>query len=127
MKTQVGKRIRNLRESRGFSQEELADRLNISRSAYERIENGKSNSWAAQLEKLSEIFEVAPEYFLKKDSNEQANHSQSGGIALQNNGNIKTINNLSDKLIEQFELRLKEKDVIIRDLKKQLNDLRIKG
>lgn len=56
MKAKVGKRIRKLRLERGFSQEDLAEQLNISRSAYERIENGKSNSWATQLENISTIF-----------------------------------------------------------------------
>lgn len=45
-------------------------------------------------------------------------------MALQNNGKIKTINTLSDKRIDQFELRLKEKDTIIHELKKGLNDIK---
>lgn len=49
MKDKVAKRIKNLRQAKGISQEEIADRLNISRSAYERMENGKSHSWATHL------------------------------------------------------------------------------
>tara|TARA_B110000093_G_C12654356_1_gene279562 strand:+ start:32 stop:322 length:291 start_codon:yes stop_codon:yes gene_type:complete len=80
MKEVVAKRIKGLRELRGFSQEEIADRLHISRSAYERIENGKSQSWATHLGSLVEVFEVTPEYFVKEETQ------------VQNNGTINTIN-----------------------------------
>lgn len=53
IKETVAKRIKGLREQKGFSQEEIADRLNISRSAYERMENGKSQSWATHLGSLA--------------------------------------------------------------------------
>lgn len=85
---------------------EIADRLNISRSAYERMENGKSQSWATHLESLAEFFHVRPEYFVKEASQEQNNEKQKGGIALQNNGSKTTINYLSEKLIEQYEKRI---------------------
>lgn len=126
MKEKVGKRIKSLREQKGLSQEELADNLNISRSAYERMENGKSNSWATHLEQLSTFFEVEPEYFLQNDDkNVQHIENFNGGLAFQNS-KIKTLNALSEKLIEQYdarceqyEARLKEKDEIILLLKTQ--------
>lgn len=67
MKEKVGKRIKTLRNTNGYSQEEVAKKLNISRSAYERMESGKSNSWGCHLEKLSEIFEVEPKYFVQQN------------------------------------------------------------
>ncbi len=106
MKEKVAKRIKKLRELRGFSQEDIADRLNISRSAYERMENGKSQSWATHLANLADVFEVSPEYFVKEDTQVQNNESQEGGLSLQNNGTINTINYLSEKLIEQYEKRI---------------------
>lgn len=106
MKVQVGERLKKLREVKGYSQEEVADGLHISRSAYERMENGKSHTWASQLENLATFFEVSPEYFVKETPNEQNNQDQKGGIALQNNGTINTINYLSEKLIEQYEKRI---------------------
>jgi len=45
MNIQIGSKIRRLRENKGFSQEEMAERLQISRSAYSRIESGETNSW----------------------------------------------------------------------------------
>jgi transcriptional regulator with XRE-family HTH domain len=40
MNATIGKRIRKYREEKGISQEELAEKLHISRSTYQRIENG---------------------------------------------------------------------------------------
>lgn len=115
MKDKVAKRIKNLREVKGISQEEIADRLNISRSAYERMENGKSQSWATHLVSLADFFDVSPEYFVKEESQEQNNDKQNGGIALQNNGTINTINYLSEKLIEQYEKRIQFLEVQLRN------------
>ena len=88
----------------------VAEKLHISQSAYARIESGESNSWANHLEKLSEIFEVKPENFLKDDLNnlEQENTEQKGGMAFQFVGTINTINSLSEKIIELYENQIKD-------------------
>lgn len=44
------------------------------------------------------------------------NHNQQGG----NSTNAIIINQLSEKLIQQYEERIKEKDEIIKDLKKRM-------
>ena len=106
MTTAVANKIRNLRKAKGYSQEEVAERLSISQSAYARIERGESHSWAAHLEKLSEIFEVKPEDLLSDDINNFNSLDQLGGFAFQNVGTINTINSLSEKLIEQYEVRI---------------------
>src|SRR5690554_5093872 len=102
MKEKIGKRIRELRVEQGHSQEIMAEKLHISRSAYERIENGKSNSWANHLEGLSKVFEVSPDYFLKEDNNTLQDENQSGGLEVQSNREIKTPNSLPEKLFEEF-------------------------
>lgn len=37
----LGERIRSVREQRGYSQEQLANKMNINRSTISKIENGK--------------------------------------------------------------------------------------
>ena len=97
MTTAVANKIKNLRKAKGYSQEEVAERLSISQSAYARIERGESHSWSAHLEKLSEIFEVKPEELLSDDSNNFNNQEQKGGMAFQFVGTINTSNSLSEK------------------------------
>lgn len=107
MTNNVAEKIKRLRKSRGFPQEE---KLHISQSAYARMESGESHSWAAHIEKISEIFDMKPENFFTDESNnlEQENTDQKGGMAFQFVGTINTINSLSEKLIEQYEERIEE-------------------
>ena len=124
MTTAVANKIKNLRKAKGYSQEEVAERLSISQSAYARIERGESHSWAAHLEKLSEIFEVKPEELLSDDSNNFNNQEQKGGMAFQFVGTINTINSLSEKLIEQYEVRITELKEEVTSLKEEIKLLK---
>jgi transcriptional regulator with XRE-family HTH domain len=110
----IGSKLFELRKQKSWSQEQTADYLCISRSAYQRIETGEGFSWANNLEKICEVFEIQPED-LFKDANIVINNNQQGG----NSTNAYVINQLSDKLIEQFEQRLKEKDELIAVLKQK--------
>jgi len=101
----IGKKIRNLRTQKFLSQEQLADELHMSQSAYARMESGQSNSWANYIEPICIIFEIQPYELLM-------------------NGDIKSTtsaSSLSEKLIDQYELRIQEKDEIIQLLKTRLN------
>jgi transcriptional regulator with XRE-family HTH domain len=109
MTNNVAEKIKRLRKSKGFSQDDMAERMHISQSAYARIETGESHSWAAHIEKLSEILEVKPEDFLTDETNSFSSLDQLGGFAFQNVGTITTINSfLSEKFVEQYEERIKE-------------------
>ena len=90
MKNSIAEKIRFLRKSKNYSQEEMAEKLCISQSAYARMERGESNSWANHIEKLSEIYEIKlEELFVYYPNNKISD------------------NNLSQKLIEQYEARIK--------------------
>ncbi|KMQ65968.1 hypothetical protein ACM39_16250 [Chryseobacterium sp. FH2] len=110
MTNNVAEKIKRLRKSKGYSQEDMAEKLHISQSAYARIENGESHSWATHIEKISEIFEMKPENFLTDETNnlDQENTEQKGGMAFQFVGTINTINSLSEKITELYEERIKE-------------------
>ena len=58
MNKQIGLKIRQLRESAGLSQEELAKLLKVARPTISQIENGDRNVNAGDLIKLSRIFSV---------------------------------------------------------------------
>ena len=114
MNSSIGSKLKQLRKQKGLSQEQVSDYLNVSQSAYARIENGESHSWSTHIDKICEVFEIKPEE-LFKDENIIVNSNQQGGQF--NNAII--INQLSEKLIEQYEIRLKEIDEIIAELKAQ--------
>lgn len=129
MNATIGKRIRKYREERGFSQEELAEKLHISRSTYQRIENGETNSWVNHIENICTSLDVNMDEILKPEegymqvnnNNESTNDNGSGVIQNQ------TINyNASEKLIEQYEERIKELKEQVQELKEELKKYREK-
>ena len=68
------------------------------------------------IEPLCKLFEIQPEELLKNDSIVINNHNSQS----QYSGNGYIINNLSKKLIEQYEKRLEEKDALIKELKEEV-------
>jgi transcriptional regulator with XRE-family HTH domain len=53
-----GVKIKRLREARGWTQEELADKVKVSRVTIARIEIGYSRPSLALLERLARVFKV---------------------------------------------------------------------
>ena len=53
IKLKIGKRIKELRNLRGFSQEELAARAGIDRTYVNSVENGRRNISIVNIEKIS--------------------------------------------------------------------------
>jgi transcriptional regulator with XRE-family HTH domain len=52
IKQKIGKRIKELRALKGFSQEELAARADIDRTYVNSVENGKRNISIVNIEKI---------------------------------------------------------------------------
>ena len=110
----IGSKLFELRKQKSWSQEQTADYLNISRSAYQRIETGEGFSWANNLEKICEVFEIQPEELIKSEKLIIGNLGTNHGV-----GYAEVVNQLSDKFIEQYEQRLKQKDELIALLKQK--------
>ncbi|MCY8035592.1 helix-turn-helix domain-containing protein [Bacillus sonorensis] len=62
----LGKRITALRKEAGLTQEQLAKRLNITRSALSQYELGSRNPDYDLLLKIADFFEVTVDYLLGK-------------------------------------------------------------
>ena len=56
MDKHIESNIKKLREANGFTQEQLADYLNVSRSAYSSYETGDRNISLQSMEKLAKLF-----------------------------------------------------------------------
>lgn len=61
----ISDRIQTLRKSKGMSQEELADKIGVSRQAISKWESEQSTPDIEKVILLSEIFEVTTDYLLK--------------------------------------------------------------
>lgn len=62
--TSLPNKIINLRESKDWSQAELARRLDVNKSVMNRIESGERKVSSDELKKLSDIFDVSTDYLL---------------------------------------------------------------
>ncbi len=71
----ISEKIISLRKSRGWSQEELAERLSISRQSVSKWESGSAIPDVDKIIMLSEIFEVSTDYLLKDTEKENINES----------------------------------------------------
>lgn len=102
----IGNKLKKLRKDKNFSQEEMADYLNISQSTYARMENGENHSWANYILKICEVFTISPEDLVKRDLPDRNTKSQKLNSTY-------SVQELSDKLIQQYEQRINELKEII--------------
>lgn len=65
----TGQRIRKLRKNNGYTQERLAEALDVALMTIVRWEHDTRLPYADNLLKLSTLFGVSAEYILKGDSN----------------------------------------------------------
>lgn len=113
---EVGVKISNLRKHKKLSQPELAHRLGISQTALCDIESGKTKKIDFMLmDKVCEEFDVNIDYFVENQKLKQVNKDNSVGYFAENQ-----VFNVSEKLIEQYEERIKELKEIIVEFKARL-------
>jgi len=63
----LGNKIKTLRELEGLSQEELAQKIGLSRVAISQIEQGNRSLEFLELAKIAEVFKLKTDYFLIED------------------------------------------------------------
>ena len=71
----IGKNIREVRLEKGFSQEELANRLNVSRQTISKWEVGESTPDMENLVAISELFEISLDELVLNKVPEEADTS----------------------------------------------------
>ena len=67
----LAEKIMNLRKKNGWSQEELAAKLNVSRQSVSKWESAMSVPELDKILLLSQIFEVSTDYLLKDENTEE--------------------------------------------------------
>ncbi|MBC7568724.1 MAG: helix-turn-helix transcriptional regulator, partial [Spirosoma sp.] len=68
MKTTIEEKIRLQRLQRGFSQENMADLLNLSTTAYGDIERGKTELTLSRLNQIATVLNISPVALLTDDA-----------------------------------------------------------
>jgi transcriptional regulator with XRE-family HTH domain len=69
----IGNNIKNIRELKNLTQEFVAEKLDISQSAYSRLEKGEIKISKEKLVQIAEVLEVKPEDIKEFDSQKYFN------------------------------------------------------
>ncbi|MBR2480931.1 MAG: helix-turn-helix transcriptional regulator [Clostridia bacterium] len=64
LKEELGARLKECRVGLGLTQKEIADKLGVAQSVYQRFEKGIFECNYEQLKLLCEIFDVSADYLL---------------------------------------------------------------
>ncbi len=101
MNNTVSKNIRKYRDLKGFSQEYMAEQMNLTQSAYAKIENTETKLTIDRLNEISKILEVDITNLLEQKTPNIYN--------IYNNeiGNIETLNIENKELLKELALRQK--------------------
>ncbi|OOF58841.1 helix-turn-helix domain-containing protein [Rodentibacter genomosp. 2] len=64
----VNEKIRKIREAKGWSQEQMAENLNMSLNGYTKIERGDSKIYLYKLEQIAHVFNIDVVEMMRSDS-----------------------------------------------------------
>ncbi len=92
-------KILNLRTEYGYSQETLAEKLNVSRQAVSKWESGATLPETDKVIALSDFFGVTTDYLLK-DNIQRDSHDSLDRVVLKFLGSAKDMDHISEELIE---------------------------
>lgn len=114
METGIGKRIRKIRELKGFTQNFMALKMNISQRAYSKIENNNIKIDWNRIVTISNLLEIDPMSLVNFDESLIFNNcTQSGKFEIFNN-------NFPIELKQSYEDRIVELKTEVEFLRKLL-------
>lgn len=125
----IAQTIRTLREMKNWSQEDMAAKLNISKSSYARLETESSQIKLHQLEKIAEIFEMDIVRLLELNDKNLFLDIVFGNN-YKNIGNLNTSETLQHEIekmqmtIQHLEEKLSDKELIIKNKDNEINLLK---
>ena len=112
----LGEKLKQARLNKNFSQEYMAEVLDVSQKTYSNFENNKTSPSFSQIEEIAKTLGISVlEFLTDKEKYAFTYNDIKGG----NNGYV--INNLPEKLIEQYELRVKKLEEEVSYLKSLLD------
>ena len=118
----VNEKVRLFRELNQWSQEEMAERMNMSVAGYAKIERGETN---ISLHKLKQIASVLQIDLLDLVSTHDSGVILVGGENNQNHfRNNYYVNQAAELEVEKLKLELKHKDELLKQRENELETLR---
>lgn len=79
----IHEKIKNVRLLRNYTQQHLADMLNMSKQSYSKIESGETDVAYSRIEEIAKVLGVTPEFLASFDAKNLLNiHNSSTGAGL---------------------------------------------
>lgn len=117
----VNEKIKNYREQNKWSQEDMANQLQMSSSAYAKIERGETRLHLDKLQKIAQIFNIDLFELITMDGkNIILNINESGE---SNNTNYSNANETLVKDVENLQNLLQQKDILLAEKDQRINEL----
>ena len=117
----VNEKIRKIREAKDWSQEQMAEKLNMSLNGYAKIERGESKIYLDKLEQIAQVFDIDVIELMQSDGKNICFQIESPlGSVYQGGGETQLLIE-----VERLKLALshaREKEELLNKLLKQKDD-----
>lgn len=118
----IGYKIKNIRELKNFTQEYMAEKLDISQAAYSKMEKGDTKISQDKLNKIAEILEVNPDDITDFDNKKVLNSfnnvkGSNNGIITYNEKDMILIRQLYEDKVALLEKLLQKSEEEVKHLK----------
>ena len=130
----VNEKIRTIREIRNWSQEDMAEKMNMSKNGYAKIERGETKLNLHKLEQIANIFNIDVLELIKNDdknviffmNDHNTNYYGSNESLTSEIAQLKLTISHKDELLKQRDLVIEQKDSEISALKEIISLLKSK-
>lgn len=130
----VNDKIRTIRETRNWSQEDMAEKMNMSKNGYAKIERGETKLNLHKLEQIANIFNIDVLELIKNDdknvlffmNDHNTNYYGSNENLTSEIDLLKLTISHKDELLKQRDLVIEQKDSEILALKEIISLLKPK-
>ena len=117
----VNEKIRKVRESKAWSQEQMAEKLNMSLNGYAKIERGETKLYLDKLEQIAQVFDIDVVELMQSDGQNICFQIESTlGSVYQGGGETQMLIEIERLKLELSHAR--EKEGLLNKLLEQKDD-----
>lgn len=121
----VNEKIRKVRESKAWSQEQMAEKLNMSLNGYAKIERGETKLYLDKLEQIAQILDIDVVELMQSDGKNICFQIESPlGSVYQGGGETQMLIEIERLKLELSHAKEKE-DLLKRLLEQKDNEIQI--
>ncbi|WP_314878357.1 helix-turn-helix transcriptional regulator [Haemophilus parahaemolyticus] len=121
----VNEKIRKIREAKDWSQEQMAEKLNMSLNGYAKIERGESKIYLDKLEQIAQVFDIDVIELMQSDGKNICFQIESPlGSVYQGGGETQMLIEIERLKLELSHAKEKE-DLLKRLLEQKDNEIQI--